>query len=105
MFARHMILQLKPHMAKQFTTALEKDMMPILRQQKGFLEEVLLITPSEDEAIVISMWKEKADAEAYHHKMYPEVARMMSRFLEEPPALKTFNVEYATFRKLVVAAA
>lgn len=103
MFARHMIVQLKPHMAKEFTTALEKDMMPVLRQQKGFLEELLLVAPSEDEAILVSMWDNKADAEAYHHKVYPEVARTMSRFLDKSPALKTFNVEYATFRKLVIA--
>ena len=105
MFARQLTLQLKPHVGKEFTTALEKDMMPILRQQKGFLDELLLVTPSENEAVLVSMWETREHAEAYHHRVYPDVARLMTRFLLEPPMLKTFNVEYVTFRKLAIQAA
>jgi hypothetical protein len=99
MFARHITLQLKPNFEKEFPIAFEKEILPVLRRQKGFLEELLLVTPSKKEAVAISLWEEKEYAEAYHRQVYPEVAKIIAKFVEEPPIAKTFEVEYATYRK------
>jgi hypothetical protein len=103
MFARHVTLQLKPNFEKEFPVILEKEIMPILRRQKGFLEELFLVTPFKNEAVAISLWEEKEYAEAYHKQVYPEIAKIIAKFVGEPPVVKTYDVEYATYRKFATA--
>lgn len=99
MFARHIKLELKPNFTKEFPVVFEKEILPILRRQKGFLEELILATPSKTEVLAISLWEEKEFAEAYNRQVYPEVAKIIARFVEETPVVKNFEVEYATYRK------
>jgi hypothetical protein len=49
--------------------------------------------------VAISLWEEKEYAEAYHKQVYPEVAKIIAKFVKEPPVVKTYDVEYATYRK------
>jgi len=104
MFARHITLQLKKNFEKEFPITFEKEVLPILRRQKGFLEELLLVTPMKNEMVAISLWEEKEFAEAYHRQVYPEVAKMIAKFVEETPVVKTYEVEYATYRKFATVA-
>jgi len=99
MFARHITLQLKPNFEKEFPIVFEKDIMPVLRRQKGFLEELLLVTPFKNEAVAISLWEEKENPEAYHKQVYPEFSKIIAKFVVEPPVVKMYEVEYATYRK------
>jgi heme-degrading monooxygenase HmoA len=99
MFARHIKLELKSNVAKEFPVVFEKEILPILRRQKGFLEELILATPSKTEVVAISLWEEKEFAEAYNRQVYPEVAKIIAKFVEETPIVTNFEVEYATYRK------
>jgi quinol monooxygenase YgiN len=99
MFARHVTLQLKPNFSGEFPTVMEKEVIPLLKKQKGFLEELLLITPATKEAVAISLWEEKEHAETYNRTVYPEVIRILNKYTEGPPSVKTFDVEHASFRK------
>ncbi len=104
MFARHLTHQLKPNMSKEYLTAFEKEIMPLLRKQRGFLDELLLVSPEKKEAVAISMWETKEHAETYNREAYPQIEKIMSRFIEGSPVVKTFEAEYSTFRKSAVAA-
>src|SRR5712672_466831 len=65
MFARNVRMQLKPNSTAQFTQTLEKEILPVLRKQEGFQDEVTFIVPNGNEAIAISFWQTKENAEAY----------------------------------------
>ncbi len=99
MFARHVTLQLKPNLAKEFPTVMEKEVIPMLKKQKGFLEELLLVTPVTKEVVAISLWEEKEHAEIYNRTAYPEVMKILNKYIDETPSVKMFDVEYASFRK------
>ncbi|HXW56257.1 MAG TPA: antibiotic biosynthesis monooxygenase [Candidatus Cybelea sp.] len=103
MFARHVTLQLKPNFEKEFPVVFENEILPVLRRQKGFLEELLFLTPTKNEAVAISLWEEKEYAEAYHRQVYPEVSKIVAKFVEQTPIVKNFDVEYATYRKFATA--
>ena len=45
MFARHITLQLKAPLAKEFPVTFEKEIVPLLKKQRGFVDELLLVTP------------------------------------------------------------
>jgi heme-degrading monooxygenase HmoA len=99
MFARHVTLQLKPNLANEFPVTFEKEILPLVRKQKGFLDELLLMTPEKREVVAISLWETKEHAENYHREFYPQVEKIVNRFIEGLPVVKKFETEYSTFHK------
>lgn len=104
MFARQFMHQLKPNMSREYLAAFEKEIMPLLRKQKGFLDELLLITPEKKEVVAVSLWETREHEETYNRETYPQIEKIVNRFIDGVPVVKTFDVEYATFRKIAVAA-
>jgi hypothetical protein len=104
MFARQVTLQLKPNMVKEFPVTFEKEILPLLRRQKGFLDELVLVTPEKKEAEAISLWETKEYAETYNRELYPQIEKVMNRFTESVPVVKKFEAEYCTFHKIAVPA-
>ena len=47
MFARIVSMRLKPNMTAEFTQTIEKRVLPILRRQRGFRDEITFITQVE----------------------------------------------------------
>jgi len=104
MFARHMMLQLKPNLVNEFPVTFEKEILPLLRRQKGFVDELLLVTPEKKEAVAISLWETKEYGETYAREVYPQIEKVVARFVEGIPVVKKFEAEYSTFHKAAFAA-
>jgi len=81
-----------------------KDILPLLRRQKGFTDEITLSNPSSLDVIAISLWESRADAEAYNTNTYPEVLKSFARMLDGTPKVQTFEAVTSTFHKVAVAA-
>jgi heme-degrading monooxygenase HmoA len=104
MFARTVSIHLKSNMLSDYTRTFEKDILPLLRKQKGFRDEITLSNPSSLEAIAVSLWETRADAEAYNTSTYPEVLKTLSRMIDGTPKVQTFEAVTSTFQKVAVAA-
>ena len=105
MFTRHVVVKLKAKTAPEFTRLIEKEVIPILRKQKGFLDEITFISPDLTEAVGNSFWETKADADAYSRTAYPEVMKSLETVIEGTPTVGTANVSNSTFHKLAAAQA
>jgi hypothetical protein len=105
MFTRHVIVKLKAKSAPEFTRLIEKEVIPMLRKQKGFLDEVTFISPDKSEAVGNSFWETKADAEAYSRTGYPAVMEAMSTVVEGNATIGTAEVSNSTFHKIAASAA
>ena len=46
MYARRVSLQLKPNSTAEFTQRLEKQVIPMLRKQNGFKDEITFVVPA-----------------------------------------------------------
>ena len=103
MFARHVVVRLKPKSAAEFTRLVETEIIPILRRQKGFLDEIIFISPDLTQAVGNSFWATQADAEAYSRKAYSEVIKVLARVLDGTPTVGTGNVSKSTFHKIAAA--
>jgi hypothetical protein len=103
MFTRHVVVQLKPNTAPEFTRLIEKEVIPMLRKQKGFLDEVTFISPDLTEAVGNSFWETKADADAYGRTGYPEVMKSLEAVINGTPTVGTANVSNSTFHKIAAA--
>ncbi len=56
MFTRRVSMHLKPNSVAEFTRTIEKDILPLLRKQKGFQDEITFIGMTGTEAFGISLW-------------------------------------------------
>jgi hypothetical protein len=104
MFARNVTFHLKSNMLSDYTRTLENEILPLLRKQKGFKDEITLSNPGSQDATVISLWENKANAEAYNTNTYPEVLRTLGRFIEGTPKVQTFEAVTSSFHNVPVAA-
>ena len=105
MYARRVSMQLKPNSVPEFTQRIEKDILPLLRKQTGFRDEITFVVPGETKAFGISLWENKENAEAYNRGTYPEVTKILARVVEGTPQVETYEVSNSTFHKIAAAAA
>ena len=94
MFARKISLNLKPNTHTDFTRKVEADIVPVLRKQKGFQEQFFGVLPNSNEAISISLWDQKENAELFNRSTYPELMKVLSPMVEGTPTVHSFEVHY-----------
>ena len=105
MFARHVSIKLKANSAPEFNRLIESEILPLLRKQKGFRDEITFVAPERSLALAISLWDTKGDAEAYNRAGYPEVLKGLSKVVEGTPNVETFEVANSTFHKVAAKTA
>ena len=100
MFARTVRMELKPNSVAEFTQLLEKDVIPMLRKQHGFKDEIAFVPTDGKEAVAISLWEEKENAETYNRAIYPEVMKTLAKVVVGTPQVRTLEVTNSTFHKI-----
>jgi hypothetical protein len=105
MFARRVSMHLKPKSVAEFTQRLEKEIIPLLRKQKGFQDEITFVAPGGTQAFGLSLWENAENAEAYNRGTYPEVTKILGRVVEGTPQVETYEVSNSTFHKIAAAVA
>jgi hypothetical protein len=103
MFARNVSFRLKSNMLSDYSRTFENEILPLLRKQKGFKDEITLSNPGSLDASAISLWESKANAEAYNTNTYPEVLRAFARIIDGTPKVQTFETVTSTFHNVAVA--
>ena len=104
MFARQVSMRLKPNSNKAFTDTIEKEIIPILRKQKGFQDEITFVVPGGTEAVGISLWDQKENAEAYGRGTYAEVQKVLGKVLEGTPRVQSYDVCNSTYHEVAALA-
>lgn len=100
MYARNVTMNLKPNAGSEFTKTLETDIVPILREQGGFADELTFLNPTGKQAVAISLWDTKASADTYNRETYPKVLKGLAKVVEGTPVVMTYEVSNSTFHKI-----
>ena len=100
MYARNVTLQLKANTAPEFTRTLETDVLPVLRKQNGFKDEITFLAADGAEAVAISLWDRKENADNYSRDTYPEVLKSLAKVVEGTPKVENYEVANSTFHKI-----
>jgi hypothetical protein len=100
MFARSVSFHLKPGRAEEFTKLLDTDIIPALRKQKGFQDEIAFVAPGGADAVGISVWDLKENAETYARSAYSGVLKTLEPVVEGTPQVQTYEVSNSTFHKI-----
>src|SRR6266705_4847512 len=96
MFARTVTVRRKTNAVADFNRTIENDILPLLRKRTGFQDEMTLVAPDGNEAVDISLWDNKQNAEAYQRETYPEVQRILAKVIEGTPQVKTYEIGSTT---------
>ena len=100
MYARNVSMNLKPNTAREFTQTFEKDILPILRKQNGFKDEITFVGPEGKNVLAISLWDRKENADQYSRETYPQVLKGLARVVEGTPAVNVYEVSNSTWHKI-----
>lgn len=104
MFARSVSFHLKAGRATEFTQLIDKDIIPVLRKQKGFQDELTFVAPGGADAVGISVWDLKESAETYARGAYPGVLKTLAQVVDGTPQVQTYEVSNSTFHKIAARA-
>ena len=104
MYARRVSMKLKPNSTLEFTQRLEKEVIPMLRKQTGFKDEITFVVPGGTEAFGVSLWDTKQNADTYDRGHYAEVTKILSKVFDGTPRVETYEVANSTFHKIAATA-
>jgi heme-degrading monooxygenase HmoA len=105
MYARRVSMKLKPNSTVEFTQRLEKDVIPMLRKQTGFRDEITFVAPGGTEAFGLSLWDTKQSADNYDRASYAKVTKILETLVDGAPRVDTYEVANSTFHKIAAATA
>jgi hypothetical protein len=96
MYARNVSFRLKSNMQSDFTKAFENQVLPLLRKQKGFKEAFTMSNPNSQDAVSISLWENKNNAEDYNTNGYPEVLKTLGNVIDGTPRVHSYDTVTST---------
>jgi hypothetical protein len=105
MFARNVSIHLKPNSSVAFTKQIETETIPTLRKQAGFQGELTFLAGGGTDAVAISLWDNKDNADAYGRTGHPEVMKNLNKFVEGTPIVQTYEIANSTFHNIAATVA
>lgn len=106
MFTRVVEITSKAGKARDLTRLVNEKVMPILKSQTGFLDEITLISDEDPNRILaISFWKAKEHAETYKRDQFDKVREIINNLTEGTPQVRTFEVENSTIQRIAAGRA
>ena len=95
-FARNVRFELKSGKEREFNSLFEKEVLPILRRQNGFQQEVTLSSPTT--VVGVSLWDDRKTAETYQTETYPQVLAKLTEVIEGTPKVETYEAASSYLR-------
>ena len=107
MFTRIVELSSKPGKSHLLAETINDKILPILKKQKGFVDETVFVSDDEENNRVVALgfWNTKEDAEQYHRAEYQNVHEKIRHLLESEPVIRTFNVHSSTSPRIAAGKA
>jgi len=105
MYVRKVSMRLKSEAGSEFIRKMENEIIPLLRKQRGFLDEMTLLAQSGKEVYAYSFWESSTDAESYEKNEFARVTGMLAGVIEGSLRVHTYTVANSTFHKMASAVA
>ncbi len=106
MFTRVVELVSKQGKAGELSSAINDKIVPILKKQTGFVDEIVLVSDADSNRVLaLSFWKTRENAERYQREQYNSVRDTLQSLLEAEPVVRTFEVNTSTGHKITAGKA
>ena len=100
-FARNVTFAVKSGKVDEFNRLMHAEVLPMLKREKGFRQNLTLLRGNT--GMSISLWDDRACAETYNAKTYPEVLKKLNPALEGVPRVDNYDTILTTIPDVVHA--
>ena len=100
MFTRVVEMTSKSGKAQDLANTINEKAVPILRKQRGFVDEIVLVSSGDPRVLALSFWDNKGDADEYQREQYQKIHDIVRHLLETEPEIRTFDVHTSTAHKV-----
>ena len=101
-FARRVHFSVRSNKVDEFNRLMKSEVLPLLKTQKGFCQEVTLLGKNST-GMSVSVWDDRACAETYNTKTYPGVLKTLEPVLDGTPTVDTYETVHTVMPTLVHA--
>jgi len=78
----------------EFIDAWSKRILPLLKKQDGFVDEILLFEQGTGPGCVgLSFWNTQEQCEQYYREVFPQAKNSVQHLLDRAPEVREFEVE------------
>ena len=89
--ARSVRFDLAKNKTDEFHTLFKNEVLPMLKKQDGFKNELLLV--ENDHVLAISLWNNADSAAKYETATYPQMDRTLRPVMAGQPTVETFQYD------------
>jgi heme-degrading monooxygenase HmoA len=101
MFTRVVKATAKNGKARELCNTINQEVLPILRKQNGFVDEITLISNTDNnQVLALSFWKSRDDADRYHRDQFNHVNELISQLIDTVPSVNTYEVDTSTTHRI-----
>lgn len=88
-YARNVSFTVKNGQIDEFKRLMNTEILPLLKKENGFRQDLTIL--GSQTGMSTSVWDDRASAETYNTKTYPQVLKTLSPVLEGTPRVETFD--------------
>ncbi|MDP9202928.1 MAG: hypothetical protein M3P26_13500 [Gemmatimonadota bacterium] len=89
--ARSVRFDIATNKNEEFHTLFRNEVLPILKKQDGFKDELLLV--KDQHVLAISVWNDMDSARKYESTTYPQVDKALRPVMSGKPTVETFQYD------------
>ena len=89
--ARSVRFDIAPNKSEEFHTLFRNEVLPILKKQAGFQDELLLV--DDQHVLAISVWNDMDSARKYESATYPQLDKTLRPVMTGRPTVETFKFD------------
>jgi len=88
-YARNVNFTVKTGKIDEFNRLMTTEILPLMKGQKGFCQDLTVLRSNT--GMSLSVWDDRASAETYNTKTYPEVLKKLSPVLDGTPRVEAYD--------------
>ena len=89
--ARSVRFDLAPDKTDEFHSLFRNEVLPTLKKQDGFKDELLLV--QDQHVLAISFWNDMDSARKYESSIYPQLDKALRPVMSGRPTVETFKFD------------
>ena len=99
-YARTVPMRVKEGAVEALSALIDSEIIPLVRPLRGFQDALTLIDPGDRDAIGISVWSRRTDADRYGRGTEKKVMSRLALLLDDFGTAKTFRLSNSTFHMI-----
>jgi quinol monooxygenase YgiN len=88
-YARNVNFTVKTGKIDEFNRLMSTEILPLMKTQKGFCQDLTVL--GSKTGMSVSVWDDRASAETYNTKTYPEVLKKLNSVLDGTPRVEGYD--------------